>query len=197
MEGFHQGIVEKIMNISLSSEKIWRSQLHRMKEAGLPTKDHITYEEMKDFHESKEYDILVDQTFLIQQEIQMIDPVLQCSARRNWCFASAPTNWQYITSDDPIVLSWINDEVKRPWPPGHGATGTIVISTLSPDLALIGTHEDIPRNVAHTPEQVVGVNTSVARYSSQQIYAKNGTFVVHLQNRMNVRGGELAQCLST
>jgi hypothetical protein len=146
---------------------------------------------MKEFHQSKQYDIIIDQTYLINQEFKMLDPILECSARRNWCFVSAPEGYQYICSDDPVVLSWIDASNKGAYRPGHGLKGTMILFPLCSDLLLVGTFEEIPEQMAHAPYQVVAANTHIAKYSTKQIYARDGSFLVNLLDRENVKGEDL------
>ena len=191
MEGFHQQIAERIMEVALSSEEIWQSQMRQMQQAGYSVNEDHTYQEMKRFNDSKEYDIIVDQTHLIGMEFKLIDTVLECSARRNWCFVSAPEGSQFIASDDPVVLNWRDGDRKGPYPPGHGVPGTIVFFPLCSNLLLIGTFEDLPEKMEHTFLQVAGTNTQIAIYSTRQIYARDGSFILNLKSRDNVRGDEL------
>ncbi|WP_420586539.1 DUF4238 domain-containing protein [Ruegeria sp.] len=191
MSDFHKDIAERVSHMMLSSKEVWESQTEKMRRDGYPVNDDLTYEDMKEFHESKNYDIIIDQTHLIQMEFKMLDPVLECSARRNWCFVSAPEGHQYICSDDPVVLSWIDETNKGPYPPGHGLKGTMVFFPLTSNLLLIGTYEDLPKQMTHEPFQVVATNTHIARYSTKQIYARDGSFLIDLHNRSNVRGEDL------
>lgn len=191
MEGFHRDIAERVSSIMLASKETWEAQTKRMREDGYPVNDGLTYEEMKRFHESKNYDIIIDQTHLIGMEFKMIDPVLECLARRSWCFVSAPEGCQYICSDDPVVLSWIDESDKGPYSPGHGLKRTTVFFPLCSEILLIGTFEDLPKEMTHAPYQVVAANTHIARYSTKQIYARDGSFMINLRDKENIRGEDL------
>ncbi len=159
--------------------------------AAYDVKNELTYEDKERFIKEIQYDILIDQTHLIGMEFKMIDQVLKCSSRRNWCFVSPPPGFQYICSDDPVVLSWIDDANKGPYPPGHCLMGTIVFFPLCSELLLMGTFEDLPKHLVHRPDQVVAVNTFIAQYATRQIYARDGSFLVNLRDRDNVRGEDL------
>lgn len=189
---FHKEIVERTMSLSLSSKEIWDSQTEQMREGGVSVEEDLTYEDMKHFHDEKSYEVVIDQTHLIGIELQMVDTVLEQLSQRRWCFAVAPEGHQFITCDDPTVLSW-NEKVKQPNPysPGHGLQNTIVIFTLSPDLALIGVFKDMPERLDYLPEQVTALNTAVARHARSQIYASDGNFLLHLKDSQNVRGLDL------
>ncbi|NUB43861.1 DUF4238 domain-containing protein [Fertoebacter nigrum] len=194
MSDFHKDVVERIMGLSVSTNDIWESQIRKMRESGVPVKEDVTYDEMKRFHEERNYEIVIDQTHLITLELKMVEPVLEQLSRRSWCFARAPKGHQFITCDDPTVLSW-TDKVKQPnpWSPGHGLQNTIVMFTLSPELALVGLFEDLPQRSDYRPEQVVALNTAVARHSRNQIYARDGGFMLHLKDGQFVRSDELTR----
>ncbi len=193
MEGFHKEVAERITSLALSTEEIWESQMKQMREAGYPVKDGLSYEDMKRFNESKEYDLIIDQTYLIGLEFKMLDPVLECSANRKWCFVSAPEGNQFICSDDPVVLTWVDARSKGPYPPGHGLSGTMVLFPLSSDLLLVGAYEDLPEKMLYAPDQVVAANTLIANYSTKQIYARDGSFLIQLHDRGEVKGEDLPE----
>jgi hypothetical protein len=192
MSDFHRDIAARIMSISVSSKDIWESQTKQMRDNGVHVKEGVTYEDMKRFHEEGNYEIGINQTYLIGLELKMVEPVLEQLAQRSWCFAIAPKDHQFVTCDDPTVLSW-NDSVKQPNPysPGHALQNTIVMFTLSPELALVGLFEDLPERSDYLPDQVTALNTAVARHSRNQIYARDGNFLLHLKDSSNVRGSDL------
>jgi hypothetical protein len=192
MRDFHKEIVEKVMGLSVSSEEIWESQNRQMRESGVPVKDNVTYADVKRFHDEKNYEILIDQTHLIGWELQMVEPVLEQLAKRSWCFVSTTKDHQFITCDDPTVLSW-TESVQQPTPysPGHGLQNTMVVFSLSPELALVGLFEDLPERLDYSPDQVTAFNTSVARHSRNQIYARDHDFLLQLKDRANVKGADL------
>jgi hypothetical protein len=126
----------------------------------------------------------------------MMEAVLKLLAKRNWCFASASDDSQYITSDNPVVLSWIGDQQTIPYSPGHASEGTAILFPINPTLLLMGMFEELPEEATHTPFQVAAVNTCIARNSTKQIYARDGSFVVNLKDRNGVRGYDIARHFS-
>ena len=191
-EKFHAEVAERIMGMTLSSEKIWRSQIRQLREAGYAVNDSLTYEEMRSFHERKQYKIIVDQTHLIGLELRSVEPVVERLAQRNWCFVSAPEGMQYITSDEPVALTWKDRRQAGHLSPGHGLSGTLICFSLNSNLMLIGAFEDLPAQLIHLPDQVVATNTHLARYSTSQIFAMNGSFQLIVDGRGIVRGDELS-----
>ena len=192
MTDFHRNIVERVMDVSVSSKETWESQIKKMHDSGKPIKKGVTYEEMKRFHEEKNYDVVIDQTYLIDRELKMVEPVLEHLSHRSWCFARAPKGYQFITCDDPTILRW-TAKVQQPsaYSPGHGLQNTYVIFTLSPELTLVGMFEEMPKELNYSPDQVTAINTAVAQQSQKQIYARDGNFLVNIKDRLNVRGSDL------
>lgn len=189
----HKELAKRIMDLSLATEDRWQSLSEQMKRDGVPLKDSLTYHDMKDFHERGEYEILINQTYLIGMEIELTEPVLDCLARRQWCFVTSPEGHDFITSDDPAVLSW-KDGPREGFfsSPGHGLSDTLVYFPLSPRLALIGTYDDLPSEITYQPLQVTSANTLVARYAHRQIYARDSSFSINLADQDNVAGHELS-----
>lgn len=175
----------------LASKDRWESQVEAARRGGIPLKDDVTYEDIKTFYESGAIEVVIDQTYLIDLELKGIEPVLRACASRNWCFASAPDGTDFITSDDPVVLTWLDGTIRGPYSPGHGLQGTILTFSLTPRLALIGVFEDIPEKLNYTQSQVVALNTSIARQATKQIYARDGSFMVHLKDKAYVKGEDL------
>ncbi len=164
---------EKLMSLSLSSKEIWESQASK-----IPGGMDVPYEEMLNFHTRKEYDIKVDQTFIIEKEINAIDPVLERLSQRNWSFMEATVGFDFITSDDPATLRWIDPKGKGMFSPGHGLKDTMVLFPLSPEVALLGAYDTVPEKIQATPEQVALFNGFILQHSHKQIYARNDKFLV-------------------
>lgn len=191
MERFHQDIAERVLGIVTSSKDIWQHQIRKMKDDGVELSADVSYEEVKRFRDKKRYTIGIDQTHLIGVEFEMVPTVLETLANRNWCFASAPSGSQYITSDDPVVLEWADSSMDGPYPAGHGLHGTRVVFPLSSEVALVGQFEDVPARIYHVDAQVTSVNTVIARNARRQIYAKTSDFRVNLRDQANIVGTDL------
>jgi hypothetical protein len=154
----------------------------------------IKYEEMKDFIDRGEYEIAIDQTYLIGLELQAVQTVLEQLARRSWSFVSAAPGCTYTTSDDPVVLDWV-DGKPTPFSPGFGLQNTIVMFTISPELALVGLFVNQPAQRDHRRDQVAALNTSIARYATRQLYARDGSFEINTMTEPYVRGRDLGAAL--
>ncbi|MFZ3585242.1 DUF4238 domain-containing protein, partial [Loktanella sp. DJP18] len=191
MEKFHKDIAERVASLSVSTREIWESQYRQMQEAGEAVNPTVTYEQAKKFHDEKNYGIAIDQTHLIGLEMQMVEKVLTELGNRNWCFVSPPHGHIFITSDDPVVLSWKDKKDRGFFGPGHGLMDTLITFPLSSSLLLLGTFEDLPPVMNYDALQVADANTHIARYSTNQIYARSSDFNVHMPTKSFASGNEL------
>lgn len=196
LESFHKDIAERVAHLSVSSKEIWESQKKQMQEAGKKINPEITYDQMKKFHDEKNYEIVIDQTHLIGLEMGMVDKVLKELGNRNWCFVSPSDDQIFVTSDDPVVLSWRDQKDSSFYGPGHGLMDTLITFPLSSDLLLLGTFEDLPSEVTYDALQVANANTHIAKFSTKQIYARSGDFNVHMPAKSFASGSELPNLMS-
>lgn len=194
-EGFHQKIAKMMMQSSLQTKDRWEELESQAKAEGAPLTDDVSYEDLKAFIDSEEYKIEIDQTYLVGMELKMVEPILEQLGSRNWCFVKAPENASYITSDDPVVLQWV-DGKPTAYSPGFGLAGTCVMFSLSPTLALLGMFEELPTKLTHGRDQVAAFNTSVAKYATKQLYARDGEFELHTRTEQFVLGRDLVSALA-
>lgn len=196
MADFHIDVIERMTSLNLASKARWDEITENMKRDGaIGGDDIISYESMKKFHEEKDYDIEIDQTYLIDHEFKLIGPILEQLSRRSWCFISAQEGSQYISSDDPVTLIWTDSRPDQFYGPGHGLIGTSLYFPISSHVTLLGTFEPILEKEEYNPAQVAALNTVMARQSRNQIYARDGSFRMHLRDYRNVRGDEMSELL--
>lgn len=194
-EKFHLQIVNRMIKLLLKDRDRFTENVKQVRKNGVPIRDDITYEEMKNFIESDQYKIVIDQTYLIVLELDAVPTVLKQLVRRNWSFVSAAPGSTYITCDDPVVLDWADGKAS-PYSPGFGVQNTIVLFTISPELALIGLFVEQPVQRDHLRDEVAALNTSIARHSTKQLYARDDSFELHIKTESFVRGRDLGAALS-
>lgn len=193
-EEFHLKVVNSMMGMMLKDKDRFEGSVKQARANGVPIRDDINYEDMKAFIDRGEYKIAIDQTYLIGLELRAVQPTLEQLARRNWSFVSAVPGYTYATSDDPVILDWV-DGKPRPYSPGFGLENTIVLFTISPELALVGLFVRQPPQRDHRRDQVAALNTSIARYATKQLYARDGLFEIHTRTEPYVRGRDLGAAL--
>ncbi len=77
IDEFHTKVIQQVMEVSTADEERWRSSVEKLKAAGQPLRDDVTYEDFRQFVESGKYEILIAQTHLINPELQMVKPVIE------------------------------------------------------------------------------------------------------------------------
>lgn len=207
MRGFRVQIAERIMDLALASEERWNRQVEQMKAAGYDVGD-VSYESIKEFHESKRYVIEVAREFHIDMEFKVIEAVLPYLSARGWKLLIRDTGaGAFITSDRPVVLFWNNPESIPPLhrhSPGYGMKDTTVYLPLSQDCALVGLFNEKDAVLNADARLIAHFNTVMLHLGGSQIYAPKLTFqfvgsdgelltgqeaLKHLNEARNTEGG--------
>ena len=122
----HEQVARLIMDQVLSSKEMYESQVKKVREAGgLPESNKTSYEEMKQFFEAGQYELTLDNTFQVGQEMRVFDKILPLIFERGWILLRAPENsGGFITSDHPSCLLLDRPkEARRLLPSWTGASG--------------------------------------------------------------------------
>ncbi|WP_280554734.1 DUF4238 domain-containing protein [Halomonas sp. 25-S5] len=170
----HAQIAERVMDLSLATKERWESQLRQMKESGKEVSDDITYEEIKRFHESKEYDITVAREHHIHMEFVGVDAILPYLDSRNWLLIKVTEeSGPFITTDNPVNITWKEPD-KIPLfyrnSPGYGMRGTQVYFPVSRNLALIGEFDGPEGIIDGNRELVSALNYKMLIFTYKQVY---------------------------
>ncbi|MBQ0762303.1 MAG: DUF4238 domain-containing protein [Marinobacter psychrophilus] len=183
MRSFHADIAERITSLSLENKERWESQVKRIKEENPEFNDSISYEEVKEFFESKNYSIEVAREYHIHMEMVQIETILPLLFGRSWVLLTTDAaDSPFITSDNPVCLNWKEPEKIPPFyrnSPGFGLKGTQVYFPVSKDLALIGDFEGQSRTAEADEYFVAGLNTIVMNNLYKQLYAPKLGFKFH------------------
>ncbi|MES0033555.1 DUF4238 domain-containing protein [Mesorhizobium sp. M0040] len=195
IENFHLKVVNGVMKMMLQDKDRFDGSVKQARANGVPIRDDISYEDMRDFIDRGEYKVAIDQTYLIGLELEAVPTAVEQLARRSWSFASATPETTYATCDDPVVLAWADGTDRRPYSPGFGLAGTIVMVPITPKLALIGLLNKQPAARIYRRDQVAGMNTSIAKNATKQLYARDGSFELHTRTEPYVQGKDLGASL--
>jgi nitrogenase molybdenum-iron protein alpha/beta subunit len=84
MRGFHERVARQIMNLTLATKERYESEMERLRTAGKPANDLVTYEDMKDFVERGEYEFTVRREYQMGTEFQLMPTVLHELGKRLW-----------------------------------------------------------------------------------------------------------------
>lgn len=175
---FHADIIEKMMDLSLSSKKRWES----LKTSHKEEKKGTSYEEIKKFHESKAYEIKLKTEYHLHIEFVGINALLPYLNHRKWLLVKAnKSTGPFITTDNPINLIWNEPDKIPPFyrsHPGFGLKGTQLYFPVSRELALIGEFDGPEGVIAGTKEYVAALNTKMVLFAYKQVYAPKIEFHV-------------------
>lgn len=177
---FHAQIAEKMMDLTLASEERWESQVRQMKESGVEVGDNATYEDIKKFHESKEYAIEVGREHHIRIEFARLEGIVPMLDARKWLIVRASSkSGPLITADRPVSLTWKEPDKIHAFyrnSPGYGMKNTQIYFPLSQGAALIGEFDGREGVIDGTKELVATLNSRMLTFAHRQVYAPKLNF---------------------
>jgi hypothetical protein len=189
---FNEQIADKIMTLATATKERWEGQMKRAREAGyLKDTKNISYEDMRDFVNKKEYRIELATEFHIASEMQALDAILPTLLERKWIAFNPPENSSgFITSDHPVCLMFSDPAERGKFHgPGHGLPGTEIIFPVSRRLAVVGAFESEETERQLTEDGVAGINGALVAYADRQVYAHDIDFIYSRQYTENPRRG--------
>ena len=177
---FQAQILEKVMDLALATKERWESQIGQMKRSGIEVDESVTYEDVKKFHESKEYTIEVAREHHIRMEFAGIEAILPALDARKWLIIRTTSQTgPLITTDRPVNLTWKEPDKIPPFyrdSPGHGMKDTQVYFPISKDAALVGEFDGHEGAIDGTKELVAVLNSKMLIFAYKQIYAPKLNF---------------------
>ena len=190
---FQEQVAKHILRLATENPERWASEMRHLKAAGgAVTEAGENYERMRDFVERGEFKVTMPTNMHLALELQTLDAVLECLARRKWMLLRAPAGETgFITSDHPVCLMWSDPKREGQFKgPGHGIPGTMVIFSLCNELALLGSFEgnEGVRNL--TPAQIAAVNGTIALRAERQIYARDANFGYQMAHNDQIMRGD-------
>jgi len=194
MRNFEAQVADKIMGLTLESKERWESQVTKLEE-GMEDSNKVTYEEAKKFFDKKAYTIEVAREHHIHMEMEQVNAVLPYLLGRKWVLIKATDNsGKFITSDNPVRLSWNEPEKIPPLyrdSPGFGMKGTQVYFPVSKNLALIGDFDSEEGTIEGTQDLVSLLNTKMINNVYKHIYSPNIDFTFQVQDGRFLNGNHL------
>jgi Protein of unknown function (DUF4238) len=139
-----------------------------------PGEPRLTYEQVKEFHERGDYDILLNRGYHIGLELRTHDPVLRALAARKWTlYTSDDASGCFVTTDRPVMLTYVKPmEVPLLYrnSPGFGMPETEVMFPLTQHMTLAGMFEGGESIVKANTHIVAHANTKLILGSFGQVY---------------------------
>ena len=160
---FQTEIAERIMELSLETKDIWESQTNQMNQDSGNKLISATYEDVKKFFNAKNYKIKTSTARHIELEFSGISAILPFLYARDWVLIkSNAESGPFITTDNPVSISWLHPNNTRPAhlnSPGFAMLGTRVYFPLSKNLALIGDFESDTGVISANQHVIANLNS--------------------------------------
>jgi Protein of unknown function (DUF4238) len=139
------------------------------------------FEELVRFAQSGEYEVNFEQTWHVQEMVEMASTLAPVLSLRNWCLwiaeESAP---DLICSDSPVAPSWVVP-VSGWMSPAFGTRNTIVSVPLNRRIALVSMIENALPQIRLDRDSVAAVNSMTAMYANQ-LYSSEPDFVWRMKD---------------
>lgn len=170
-----------------SNSDAWNREMERAKNEGTFPQTADT-DELRELVLAGAFNIGVSVPGHLQLEFGLVDRIAALIASRHWIlYRSTPGRTGFVTSDNPVSLSWVQQ--RRPDPPGLGRNGTQLIFPISNELAAIGAFGIKERTVDADDESIAKVNGNIIRMRNHQVYARGEDFVYFLQHNTHPMKG--------
>lgn len=173
-KNFEVSVIELMMEATLSSKKRYESQVRQMQNAGIKANYEVGYEAVKEFFNNKRYDIEIPTGRHLRTELVGFDAILPSLFDRKWALFKADAHsGPFITSDNPVSLTWLYPEkipIMYRGSPGFGMNHTRVYFPLSNDLALMGEFDGIDGIYEVLKDEVAAFNSLILYSAHKQIY---------------------------
>jgi len=195
MRKFHAQLAKITMGMILSRPEAYERITAEMKSAGTMKDGGPTFDDVKAFFDSGKYDIEVTNESHLQSEEAMHETALPLLSQRNWMlYRVDPSDGHFITSDNPVSLTWRNPSEIPPFyrqSPGFAMRDTEVVFPVTKSLVLIGTFDGQSGYEIARPLLVAAANGRIAAYCSRQIYSPKRWFPALDAQHQIVNGADL------
>ncbi len=174
-----------------SNPNAWNAEMERAKLEGSIAKDADT-EELRGLVLKDAFKIGISVPGHLMLEFRLLPSIIELVGQRKWMLFSARGGQTgFITSDNPVALSWFNQGPAQP-PPGLGLAETQLIFPISNELAAIGTFEYKESVVDADDDRVAKINGNTILSRNRQVYAQASDFQYQMKHHdRQMLGSEL------
>jgi len=201
-------VYKTMLHMMISTKERWERAIRGIKASGVSVDDGITYEGMRDFVRSGEYEIETPTETHIFYEFHGIDAVLPFLVNRLWSLITISDSMgSFVTCDRPVGVWWKSPEQIPPAmrdSAGFGMKNTIIVFPISSHMLMTGEFEETDRVFPHdvvlpaTEELAAHMNSQIIRFAVRWIYASDLSFkfIDYKTGRMKL-GSDLFDCLKS
>jgi hypothetical protein len=172
-----------MLKMVVATPERWKATIERMKRDGRMSEDEETsYENMKRFVESDNYEIVIDQNWHLKTLIDSVDIIIPLLLERKWSLIIVEDEAnEFICSDSPVALSWT-----KPMPafsgPGFGMENTELTMPLNKHIALVARFEGEPQDLMAPKETIAKLNSRTGMHAQRFIYSGRQDFIWFKKN---------------
>lgn len=176
-----------------SNPKVWESEMERAKQEGSIEPDSDT-EQLRELVLKGAFKIGLSVPGHLSLEFSLLPEIITLVAARKWLLLCTRDNGTgFVTSDNPVTLTWFDQEGAQ-YPPGLGLRTTQLIFPVSNELAAIGTFEYDARLIDADEDFVAKINGNTILLRNRQVYARDSDFEYQMKHHhARVLGGELLE----
>jgi Protein of unknown function (DUF4238) len=190
VRAIHEDMSLKMMEAALATKERWEGQIARMQGDGDRIGASVTYEEMKEFIDSRKFKIGLNRGYQIGNELSTFDGILPHLGRRKWWFVRAHrSSGGFVTGDHPVALMWADPSMRGRifHSPGFALRGTQVTFPLTFRVAMLGAFELKEQTNEFGDPFIAQINGTTIGFSARQVYARDLNFTYMLTAEGGVR----------
>lgn len=174
----HAQIANQIMAMTFESKERWESQVAQVKrDTGKDISGGAKFEEMKSLFEKGAFEVSVSKEHQIHVELVGMQRITELLHQRNWIVLEAGDEaGEFVTTDNPVSLTFHNSASFPFVSPGFGLPDTMVYFPVSKNLALIGEFGREDGVKTANKHLVAMLNSKLIASSYQRVFASKCNF---------------------
>lgn len=171
-------IANHTMAMIFESKERWESHVAQIKQnTGEDISDGTTFEKMKDLFERGAFQVSVSREHQIYMELSGIRIITELLHQRNWILLKTGGGaGEFITTDNPVSLTWHKPSTAPFASPGFGLPDTMVYFPVSKNIALVGEYNREDRVQEANNYLVAIFNSKIIANSYQRVLASKSNF---------------------
>ena len=175
---FMGSIAKHIAQLTVASPHAFRSAVESAREGGADILEEPDYEAMREFILGEHYRVEVDRSWLIGQIFQSIDILLPLLGSRQWSLLIIDEDdCDFVTSDNPVAVSWSEPQPPSFLGPAFGLRRTDVTFPLNRRLAMLGRFEGRPMALRSDRRMTATVNYRTSSNAERFVCSAREEFV--------------------
>lgn len=142
MRETEERLLKMMLDVTLEKKERWDATVHKMRKKGLPIRNDVTYEQIKDLQKKDPFKLDLPRERQIVSELKMFESVLKYVGLRKWkLYVLRKGEGSFVTTDHPVSLTWCEPNAVPPFmrhSPGFGMKSTELIFPLTHTCLLHG-----------------------------------------------------------